>query len=88
MAQSVRLVLLQGCFKKAGIRFKRLYEENTKPSVKCLACLNFLIDLRFFYDFYRGEGRSDRTLIEWGRDVVLVAVSCPLVLVETSVAKF
>ena len=41
---------------------------------KCLACLNFLIDLRFFYGFYRGEGRSDGTLLEWdkGVDVILL----------------
>ena len=41
-----------------------------------------------FYGFYRGEVRSDGTLIEWERDVdVLVAISSPLILVEKSVVK-
>ena len=41
-----------------------------------------------FYGFYRGEVRSDRTLIEWERDVdALVAISSPLVLVEKSFVK-
>ena len=32
--------------------------------------------------------KSDETLIEWERDVdVLVAISCPLILVEKSVVK-
>ena len=38
--------------------------------------------------FYRGEGRSDGTLIEWDRDIdVLVTVSSPLILVEKNVVK-
>ena len=41
-----------------------------------------------FYGFYRGEVRSDGTLIEWERYVdVLVAISSPLILVEKSVIK-
>ena len=41
-----------------------------------------------FYGFYRGEVRSDGTLIEWERDVdVLVAISSPLILLEKSVVK-
>ena len=41
-----------------------------------------------FYGLYRGEGRSDGTLIEWGRDAdVLVTVPSPLILVEKSVVK-
>ena len=44
---------------------------------KCLACFNFLIDLRFYMVFTEGrggEGRSHGTLIEWSRYVdVLVA---------------
>ena len=41
-----------------------------------------------FYGFYRGEVRSDGTLIEWERDIdVLVAISSPLILVEKSAVK-
>ena len=41
-----------------------------------------------FYGFYRGEVRSDGTLIEWKRDVdVLVAISSPLILVDKSAVK-
>ena len=43
-----------------------------------------------FYSLYRGEVRSDRTLIEWERDVdVIAAVSSPhpLILVEKGVVK-
>ena len=41
-----------------------------------------------FYDFYRGEGRTDGTLTEWERDVdILVAISSPLILVEKNVVK-
>ena len=41
-----------------------------------------------YYGFYRGEGRIDKTLIEWNRDVdVFVAISFPLILVEKSVVK-
>ena len=41
-----------------------------------------------FYGFYRGEVRSDGTLIRWESDVdVLVAISSPLILVEKSVVK-
>ena len=42
-----------------------------------------------FYHFYRGQVRSDGTLIEWERDVdVLAAISSPLILVEEGVVKF
>ena len=41
-----------------------------------------------FYGFYRVEGRSDRTLIEWEGDVdVFVTISSPNILVEKSVVK-
>ena len=41
-----------------------------------------------FYGLYRGEVKSDGTLIEWERDVdVLVAISPPLILLEKSVVK-
>ena len=38
--------------------FEHLYEESAKPmvNVKCLACLNFLIDLSFFMVFSEGKG--------------------------------
>ena len=32
---------------------------------------------QILYGFYRREGRSDGTLIEWGRNVVLVTVFPP-----------
>ena len=69
--------------------FEHLYEEDTKPSVNRSAShLNLIIDPRFFMFFYRREVRSDRTLIEWKRDVdVLVPISFPLILVEKSVVK-
>ena len=31
--------------------------------------LEFSYQPQDFYGFHRGEGMSDRTLIEWGRDV-------------------
>ena len=41
-----------------------------------------------FYGFYRGEVRSDRTLLGREKDVdVLVAISSPFILVETGVVK-
>ena len=41
-----------------------------------------------FYGFYRGEQRSDWTLIEWERDAdVLVGISSLFILVEKSIAK-
>ena len=50
--------------------------------------LEFSYQRQVFYGFYRGKVRSDRTLIEWERDVdVLVAISSPLILVEKSVVK-
>ena len=50
--------------------------------------LQFSYRFQVFYGFYRGEGRSDGTLIEWDRDVdVLVTISSPLILVEKSVVK-
>ena len=69
--------------------FEHLYEEDTKPSVNTsVSHLNLIIDPRFFMFFYRGEVRSDRTLIEWKRDVdVLVPIFSPLILVEKSVVK-
>ena len=37
--------------------------------------LEFSYQLQVFYDFYREAGMSDRTLLEWVRDVdVLVAI--------------
>ena len=48
----------------------------------------FSYQYRDFYGFYRGEVRSDGTLIESERDVdVLVAISYPLILAEKSVVK-
>ena len=50
--------------------------------------LGFSYRPQVFYRFYRGEVRTDGTLIEWGRDVdVLVAISFPLILVEKSAVK-
>ena len=50
--------------------------------------LEFYYRPQNFYGFYRGKVMSDRTLIEWERDVdVLVAISFPLILVEKSVVK-
>ena len=50
--------------------------------------LEFSYRHQVFYGFYRGEGRSDGTLIESERVVdVLVAISSPLILVEKSVVK-
>ena len=72
--------------------FKYLYIESTKPSVnvKCLAYLNFLIDLRFLMLFTEGRGGVTE-LTEWVRHVDdLVAVSPPLpslIWVEKRVAK-
>ena len=52
----------------------RMFEFSYRPQV--------------LYGFYRGEGRSDGTLIEWERHVdVLVAISSSLILVEKSVFK-
>ena len=49
--------------------------------------LEFSYRPQVFYGFYRGR-RSDRTLIEWERDVdVLVAISSPIILVEKRVVK-
>ena len=40
--------------------------------------LEFSDKPQIFYGFYRGEGRSDKTLIEWDKDIdVLVAVFPP-----------
>ena len=50
--------------------------------------LEFSYRPQVFYGFYRGEGKSDGTLIEWQRNIdVLVAISSPLILVEKSVVK-
>ena len=50
--------------------------------------LEFSYRPRVFYSFYKGEGRSDGTLIKWERDVdVLMAISSPLILVEESAVK-
>ena len=50
--------------------------------------LEFSYRPRVFYGFYKGEGRSDGTLIKWERDVdVLMAISSPLILVEKSAVK-
>ena len=50
--------------------------------------LEFYYRSQNFYGFYRGKVLSDRTLIEWERDVdVLVAISFPLILVEKGVVK-
>ena len=60
--------------------FKHLHEENTKPlfNVSVLHAWIFLLISGFLYGFYRGEGRSDGTLIEYDRDVdALVAISSP-----------
>ena len=44
--------------------------------------------LQDFYGFYGGEVRSNRALIEWERDVnVLAAISSPLILVEKNVVR-
>ena len=57
-----------------------------KPYKSCM--LEFFNWLQVIYGFYRKEGRSDRTLIEWGRDnTVLMAISLPFFLVEKSVVK-
>ena len=56
--------------------FEHLHEENTKPLVN-VSVLHAWIFLSTsgFLRFYREEGRSDGTLIEWLRDVdVLVAI--------------
>ena len=50
--------------------------------------LEFYYRPQNFYGFYRGKVMSDRTLIEWERDVdVLVAIFFPLILVEKGVVK-
>ena len=52
----------------------RMFEFSHEPQV--------------FYCFYRGEWKSDGTLIEWERDVdVLLAIFSHLILVEKSVVK-
>ena len=41
--------------------------------------LKFSYQPQVFYGFYRGEGSSDGTLIEWGRDVnILVLLNSDL----------
>ena len=47
-----------------------LHEENTKPSVNAEVPRMFEFSGRpqIFYGFYKGEGRSDGTVVEWGRD--------------------
>ena len=59
--------------------FEHLYEKNTKPSanVQVSCMLIFLINLRFFYVFYRWEGRSEGTLIECSRDVDVLLTVLP-----------
>ena len=59
--------------------FEHLYVGKYKAlnQFKCLACLNFLINLKDFYGFYRREGRSDGILIEWRRDVGVLVVVLP-----------
>ena len=60
--------------------FEHLFEENMKPllNVKVPRMFEFSYRRPVFYGLYRGEGRSDGTLIEWGRDVdVLVTVFPP-----------
>ena len=48
--------------------------------------LEFSYRSQVFNCFYRGEQKSDRTVIEWERDVdVLVAISSLLILVEKSI---
>ena len=55
---------------------------------KCLAYAWIFLSNQNFYGFYRGEVRSDGTLIESERDVdVLVDISYPLILAEKSVVK-
>ena len=50
--------------------------------------LEFSYRPQVVYGFYKGQGRSDETLIEWERDVdVLVAIFSPHILVEKSVIK-
>ena len=57
--------------------FEHLHEENTKPLVN-VGEVSPIANLRFLYGFYRREGRNDRILIEWDRDVdVLVTVFPP-----------
>ena len=59
------------------------------PRSMCLTRLNFLIDLGFCMVFTEvGEGKSDGTLIEWGKNVnVFAAVFCMPISVEKSVVK-
>ena len=60
--------------------FEHLHEEDTKPSVNVSVSHmpEFSYRHQDFYGFYRGELRSDGTLIEWERDFdVLVAISSP-----------
>ena len=71
--------------------FEHLHEENTKPSVNVSVSHAWIfLSTSVFYGFYRGERRSDRTVIEWERDVN-GRCSCdyflPLILVEKSVVK-
>ena len=50
--------------------------------------LGFSYQPQVFYGLYRGERRSDGTLIEWERDVdVLGGISSLFILAENSVAK-
>ena len=60
--------------------FEHPYKENTKLSVN--ASVSYMPEFSYrhqdFYGFYRGQVRSDGTLIEWERDVdVLAAISSP-----------
>ena len=60
--------------------FEHLKGENTKPSVNVVSHAWFFYRPQVFYGFNRGEGRSDGNLIEWGKDVdVLAAVFKSLV---------
>ena len=36
-----------------------------------------MLNLRFFYGFYRREGRGDRIQIEWDRDVDVLVTMFP-----------
>ena len=65
-----------------------ILRTNQFIDVSCKKSGDLTIFLQVFYGFNRVEGMSDRTLIEWERDVdVLVAISSTLTLIEKSVVK-
>ena len=69
---------------------EHLHKKNAKPSVNVSVSHmpEFSYRHQDFYWFYRGEVKSDKTLIEWERnDDVLVAIPSPLILVEKSNVK-